>query len=69
MDTAVLELDTSRRRITDLTAQVREFCAAKDITSSKWVMYNDEKTAVIDPAKYVFSDQSDLYVMMYRNKG
>lgn len=29
MDTEVLELDTSRRRITGLTAQVREFCAGK----------------------------------------
>lgn len=29
MDTEVLDLDTSRRRITDLTAQVRDFCAAR----------------------------------------
>lgn len=29
MNTEVLELDTSRRRIVDLTTEVREFCAAK----------------------------------------
>ncbi len=29
MNTEVLELDTSRRRIIDLTAQVREFCATQ----------------------------------------
>ncbi|CAM3507082.1 YjbQ family protein [Mycobacterium frederiksbergense] len=29
MNTEVLELDTSRRRIIDLTAQVRDFCATK----------------------------------------
>lgn len=29
MNTEVLELDTSRRRIIDLTSEVREFCAAK----------------------------------------
>lgn len=29
MNTEVLELDTSRRRIVDLTSEVREFCAAK----------------------------------------
>ncbi|MBX9919374.1 secondary thiamine-phosphate synthase enzyme YjbQ [Mycolicibacterium frederiksbergense] len=29
MNTEVLELDTSRRRIIDLTAQVREFCATE----------------------------------------
>lgn len=29
MNTEVLELDTSRRRIIDLTAQVREFCSTE----------------------------------------
>jgi len=29
VNTEVLELDTSRRRIVDLTSEVREFCAAK----------------------------------------
>jgi secondary thiamine-phosphate synthase enzyme len=29
MDTAVLEVDTSRRRITDLTHEVRSFCASR----------------------------------------
>ncbi|MDF2581489.1 MAG: hypothetical protein K0R33_132 [Mycobacterium sp.] len=29
MKTEVLELDTSRRRVIDLTSQVRDFCAAK----------------------------------------
>jgi secondary thiamine-phosphate synthase enzyme len=29
MDTDVLELDTSRRRIVDLTEQVRSFCASR----------------------------------------
>ena len=29
MDTEVLELDTARRRIVDLTTEVRAFCAAK----------------------------------------
>lgn len=29
MNTEVLELDTSRRRIVDLTSAVREFCAAR----------------------------------------
>jgi len=29
VNTEVLELDTSRRRIIDLTSEVREFCAAK----------------------------------------
>lgn len=29
MNTEVLELDTSRRRVVDLTSEVREFCAAK----------------------------------------
>lgn len=29
MNTEVLELDTSRRRVIDLTSQVRDFCAAK----------------------------------------
>ncbi|KAA0115868.1 secondary thiamine-phosphate synthase enzyme YjbQ [Mycolicibacterium sp. P9-22] len=29
MNTEVLELDTSRRRVIDLTSEVRDFCAAK----------------------------------------
>lgn len=29
MNTEVLELDTSRRRVIDLTSQVRDFCVAK----------------------------------------
>ncbi|MDY6995031.1 MAG: secondary thiamine-phosphate synthase enzyme YjbQ [Actinomycetota bacterium] len=29
MNTEILDLDTSRRRIVDLTAQVREFCAGR----------------------------------------
>jgi secondary thiamine-phosphate synthase enzyme len=28
MDTTVLDIDTSRRRLVDLTSQVRQFCAA-----------------------------------------
>jgi secondary thiamine-phosphate synthase enzyme len=28
MDTTVLDIDTSRRRLVDLTAEVRQFCAA-----------------------------------------
>jgi secondary thiamine-phosphate synthase enzyme len=49
MDTQVLEVDSSRRRIVDLTDNVREFCAAhKDGLCSVFVPHATAGVAIIE---------------------
>jgi secondary thiamine-phosphate synthase enzyme len=49
MDTQVLEVDSSRRRIVDLTDKVREFCAAqKDGLCSVFVPHATAGVAIIE---------------------
>jgi secondary thiamine-phosphate synthase enzyme len=49
MDTQVLEVDSSRRRIVDLTEQVREFCAAhQDGLCSVFVPHATAGVAIIE---------------------
>ncbi len=49
MDTQVLEVDSSRRRIVDLTEKVREFCAAhQDGLCSVFVPHATAGVAIIE---------------------
>lgn len=43
-------------------------CEAIDRESKKWVLFNDDRVHLIDPARDIYTDHEDLYVMLYKSK-
>ena len=50
MNTEMLDVDTSRRRIVDLTSQVRDFCAAHGVIPQVEMISGDPPRSAIPTA-------------------